>query len=117
MLLGPVVLARSDVAYGSVDAASWGLAGDTFSYFYDGNGSLTYKYYGDFADLAAAQASAADYDYYEYNLRNRLVRVTKNRDTTPDTFISEYAYNPSGIRVWSRSYETTSGGSWVIGWE
>lgn len=47
---------------------------------------------------------------YDYNLQNRLAKVTTTKDPegTPQTTVIEYQYNPDGIRVEKK--ETTSDG-------
>jgi hypothetical protein len=62
-LVGPEAfqqLAHADVQYSQMSTQAWGHAGDTLTYFYDANGSSTYKIYADVdtggnpADIVAA---------------------------------------------------------------
>ena len=113
-MIGPetfVQLANAEVNYGTLSTQAWGHAGDYKTYYYDANGSLTYTIYsdvltsGDPAAIVAAD-STLKYDRNEYNLQNRLSKVTRYSVTgsTTTRLITEYAYNPDGIRVGSNSY-------------
>jgi len=79
-LIGPETfqyLAYADVQYHQLSTQAWGHAGQVITYFYDANGSQTYKIYadvstsGDPAAIVAANTSLK-YDKSEYNLQNRL---------------------------------------------
>jgi hypothetical protein len=106
-LLGPQcfqMLSDAAVQYGNISRLAWGYAGDVFSYFYDDNGSLTYKIYGDVdtggePETIIDNDPALEYDKYDYNFQNRLERVTKAGGSSTIAKFTEYKYNPQGIRV------------------
>jgi len=112
-LVGPEslhTLAHGAVAYADLNVDTWGSDGDAFTYTYDANGSVEYKYHGDYS---TPPASPDNYDHYEYNLHGRLRKLTKHRTEGADTVkhITEYTYNLSGIRIGSCSYKTVNGGA------
>ncbi|UCF00173.1 MAG: RHS repeat-associated core domain-containing protein [Planctomycetota bacterium] len=49
------------------------------------------------------------HDHYEYKLQNRLAKVTKTITGSTIAEITEYKYNPQGIRVESHSWTELSG--------
>ena len=101
MVLTPYVLeslAQGAVTFDQLDTTTWGQGNTTIEYSYDDNGSViekrTYTTGGD----------PADYDElvtYEYNLQNRLSKVTTAQPDGEDIIaeVTEYTYNPHGIRV------------------
>jgi hypothetical protein len=120
-LIGPETfqyLAYADVQYHQLSTQAWGHAGQVITYFYDANGSQTYKIYadvstsGDPAAIVAADTSLK-YDKSEYNLQNRLSRLTQYSVAGSDVIrvVTEYAYNPDGIRTGSYTYRTINGGT------
>ena len=93
--------------------STWGKVNDSITYFYDANGSLEYKFYGD-VDIDGSPENiitnnpTLEYDYYEYNLQGRLSALTKSRYVDPDTveYVTEYVYSPQGARVRKIDYES-----------
>jgi hypothetical protein len=78
--------------------STWGDVNDALTYFYDANGSLEYKFYGDVdiegePDSIITANPTLEYDYYEYNLQGRLSRLTKSRYEDPDTveYVTRYS--------------------------
>ncbi len=97
-------LANAEVQYNDLSTQAWGHAGDYKTYYYDANGSLTYTIYSDEStsgDPATIVATHPEYKYdlNEYNLQNRLSKVTRFNPTPVETHVTEYRYNPDGIRV------------------
>ena len=112
------MLSYADTQYSQLSTQAWGHAGDTLTYFYDANGSLVYKIYADVSTAGdPAAIVAADtglkYDKSEYNLQNRLSKLTQYSIVGSDTVrvFTEYTYNPDGIRVGSYTYKTVNGGA------
>ena len=119
-LVGPEsfqILAQADIDYSTLTESTWGKVNDVITYFYDANGSLEYKFYGD-VDIDGSPVNiitnnpTLEYDYYEYNLQGRLSALTKSRYEAPDTveYVTEYVYSPQGARVRKIDYydeETT----------
>ncbi|MHC4260787.1 MAG: hypothetical protein ACYSTF_10330, partial [Planctomycetota bacterium] len=91
MLIGPFgfeQLARADIQYQT--------------YTYDDNGSVETKVVND---------GGPEVTYtYQYNLRNRLAKVTESTVGQTDDHVTEYKYNPQGIRVCAYSYDTPDDG-------
>jgi RHS repeat-associated protein len=83
---------------------------DSTTYYYDANGSQTYKIYASVAIDGDPETLSAgvNHDQYEYNLQNKLAKATTTKyiDGTPQTTVVEYKYNPAGIRIEKK--ETTS---------
>jgi len=113
MLISPVMLqslAQGATAYSEISTLAWGQNGDAFTYYYDANGSTEYKLYDAFdpaADPAVIISTnpTLPYDHYEYNLQNRLKKVTSFDGSTPTW--TQYAYNDAGIRVKAEHSDTT----------
>ena len=116
-LLGPQcfqMLSDAAVQYGNISRLAWGYAGDVFSYFYDDNGSLIYKIYGDVDTNGNPQTiidndTTLEYDNYDYNIQNRLERVTNAGGGSTIAEITEYKYNPQGIRVQKHTWTQDDG--------
>ena len=102
------MLARADVQYNNLSTAAWGAADDTINYTYDDNGSVETKITDDGINDTESVV-------YHYNLQNRLAKVETTSYTggVPDTDVSvtEYRYNPQGIRIQSYSYDTPDNGT------
>jgi hypothetical protein len=105
MLIGPFgfeQLARADIQYQDLMASDWGSDGETITYTYDDNGSVETKVVND---------GGPEVTYtYQYNLRNRLAKVTESTVGQTDDHVTEYKYNPQGIRVCAYSYDTPDDG-------
>ena len=110
MFLGPVVLdslAQGQIQYSGLCTADW-AKDDSISYTYDLNGAVETK-------TSTTSGNTTESVTYEYNLQNRLWRVSTTTYTggVPDTTVSvvEYTYNPSGIRTQKDTYDTDDGGT------
>lgn len=120
-LIGPETiqtLAYNDTQYNQLSTQAWGHAGDYITYYYDANGSLTYKIYADVDTTGNPAAivsnnSSLKYDKSEYNLQNHLSKLTQYSKSDADAIrlITEYSYNPDGIRTGSKSYKTVNNGT------
>ena len=110
-LIGPECLIRLSEAstqYSQINTLAWGAVGDTITYEYDDNGSLTSK---TTAVTGGADTEVVD---YTYNLQNRLSRVVTDStpaNTADAVSITEYTYNTSDIRTGKYSYDTDDGGT------
>ena len=98
-LVGPEAFhyfAQADVQYSQLTTAAWGNAGDTITYGYDDNGSMTSKVTND-------GSSDTESVTYRYNLQNRLSRVITDSDpansNNHDVSVVDYSYNTAGIRI------------------
>jgi RHS repeat-associated protein len=105
-LVGPEAfhrLAQAETQYSQLSTLAWGRGNRIIAYLYDDNGSLTSK-------TTTEGTTTVEQVAYDYNLQNRLAKVTTTQDPqgTPQTTVVEYRYNPSGIRV--EKTETTSAG-------
>jgi RHS repeat-associated protein len=106
MLIGPFgfeQLAHGDTQYNGIETLDWANGNRDVHYDYDDNGSLIEK-------ITAVKGEAdPDTNYiekvtYEYNLQNRLWRVTTD-DTGATDAVVEYTYNDAGIKVKAYSYD------------
>ncbi len=98
-LLGPAsfeVMANQSSLYSNITRSHWGTPGDTITYSYDLNGSMTGK-------VTTNGATTTETVIYEYNLQNRLYKVT-TWDGGANDEVVEYTYNTDGIRVKAYSY-------------
>jgi len=98
MLLTPGFLeslAEGAIGYNEIDTCHWSEGNTTIDYTYDDNGSVTSK-----ITTVTSTQSEIEQVVYEYNLQNRLNKVKTSTDggSTWDS-ITEYKYNPDGIRV------------------
>lgn len=97
-LVGPEgfqILAQADTQYSQLSTLAWAKGNSIIEYGYDANGSLTTK-------TTTEGTTTVEAVVYDYNLQNRLAKVT----TTPyadgdpqDSTVTAYQYNPDGIRV------------------
>jgi RHS repeat-associated protein len=89
MLISPLGFeqaARASLDYTNISASDWATSGDSVEYEYDDSGRMITK-----------TTNASTVESYEYNNLDRLVRYTKSIGTTDE--ITEYRYNPDGVRV------------------
>jgi len=102
-LIGPELfhqLARADIAYAELCTTDWANGGETITYQYDANGSMTGK-------VTNNGATDIEFVTYRYNLQNRLSRViTDSEPSSPSNTVSvvDYTYNTSGIRTSKYSF-------------
>jgi YD repeat-containing protein len=117
MLISPVCLqqlAEADVQYASINVSAWGEDNRVIEYGqwdgsytvftpgYDDNGNLVRKIKWDTHDSVDHSAWTQVEDVqYEYNLQNRLVKITPyDAGGNPQTSsITTYKYDPEGNRV------------------
>jgi len=102
MLISPTLITQTaDAAtqYADISTLAWGKVGNTITYEYDANGSLTSK---------VTTGVDAEEVVYIYNLQNRLSQVVRTTPADLDTDEQEddaivettwYYYNDEGIRV------------------
>gem|GEM_PF-1453448 len=102
MLISPTLITQTaDAAtqYANISTLAWGKVGNTITYEYDANGSLTSK---------VTTGVDAEEVVYIYNLQNRLSQVVRTTPADLDTDEQEddaivettwYYYNDEGIRV------------------
>ncbi len=105
LLVGPFgfeQLSHADIQYQDLLASDWGTDGEIITYTYDRNGSVATKVVNDGGPIVTYTN--------EYNLRNRLAKLTKTTSGQSSEHVTEYKYNPVGIRVCACSYDTTDGG-------
>ena len=105
LLIGPFgfeQLSHADIQYQDLLASDWGTDGEIITYTYDRNGSVATKVVND----GGPEVTYTN----EYNLRNRLAKLTKTTSGQSSEHVTEYKYNPSGIRVCAYSYDTTDAG-------
>ena len=115
-LLGPQcfqMLSDAAVQYSNISRLAWGDVGEVFSYFYDDNGSMTYKICGDVdtggePEVIISNDPCLLYENHEYNLQNRLCWVRKAGGGNIAE-ITEYRYNPQGIRVQKHTWTEDDG--------
>ncbi len=101
MLISPVCLqqlAEADIQFANLSIAAWGQDNTTIEYGYDDNGSMTSKV----TKTTSTPQETIEAVAYEYNLQNRLSKVT----TTPyvdgvaqTPIVAEYKYDPDGNRM------------------
>jgi RHS repeat-associated protein len=97
-LVGPEGFQRAayaDSQYAQVSTFSWANGNQTIVYDYDDNGSLTSK-------TTTEGSTTVETVEYDYNLQNRLARVAITpyvNDQAQSPTLTEYRYNPQGIRV------------------
>ena len=96
ILIGPwgfEQLAQADIAYSELCTTDWAIGNSTITYTYDANGSVETK-------TTTVDSTETERVLYEYNLQGRLktVKVSTDGGTTWSS-ITEYKYNPNGIRV------------------
>ena len=124
MLISPVgfeQLAQASVKYSQIGTSTWGQTERIIEYGewdgatprtgiftpgYDANGSVTKKTTWDTSGATPAKLEEVT---YEYNLQNRLAKVTTD-DQSGTVCVAEYTYNDSGIRVSAYSYDMPQGG-------
>jgi RHS repeat-associated protein len=116
MLIDPAglqQLAYASSQYSNITTGNWGSGNRTIEYAYDANGSCVQK--------VTKQTSTGDIletITYDYNIRNKLVRMTKEYTQDEDDIaeITEYTYNDDGDRVKSQGYTLINGGEPQDGW-
>ena len=123
-LIGPdcfQMLSQAVVQYSDLSTAAWGSDGEVYSYWYDENGSLVYKIHADVSgieNMTRTQVQSylqtndtVGYDYSQYNLQSRLTKFTKFRYENPYDVetITEYGYNPAGMRISAWTYTIIDG--------
>jgi len=104
ILLSPCGLqsaARGATLYSQLDTRHWSEGDRTITYEYDDNGSVTGKVIDDGNDTETFS--------YVYNLQNRLVKVTQTFSDSNEAEITEYKYDPQGIRVSKHTWSEVSG--------
>ena len=104
ILLSPCGLqsvARGATLYSQLDTRHWSEGNRTITYEYDDNGSVTGKVIDDGNDTETFS--------YVYNLQNRLVKVTQTFSDSNEAEITEYKYDPQGIRVSKHTWSEVSG--------
>jgi len=103
MLLTPGFLeslAEGAISYDEIDTRHWSEGDTTIDYTYDDNGSVTSK-----TTKVTSSGYTVEEVVYDYNLQNRLEKVTttpydeEGEPLTEQQTITEYKYNPDGIRV------------------
>jgi len=100
-ILQQVVQASSQ--YSQVSTTDW--ATHTYiEYTYDDNGSCTSKTTKNSSNTEVESVA------YEYNLQNRLFKVTTDPISGSTVHVTEYTYNNAGNRVRSYSYDMPRGG-------
>jgi len=107
MLIGPFgfeQLALGETQYEQISTADWANYDRTVDYTYDANGSCIEKK----TEVTSSQTPVEKVTY-DYNLQNRLRRVTTD-DTGGTDAVVEYTYNDAGIKVKAYSYDTPDGG-------
>jgi RHS repeat-associated protein len=92
----------------SVCKGGWASGNRTIEYEHDDNGSLVSKT----TSLSSDPNTIFETVTYDYNLQNRLEWVTREyvEDGNDIDEVTEYTYNPDGIRVRSYYYKTINGG-------
>jgi RHS repeat-associated protein len=110
MLLTPCgiqQLAEGSILYSQLDTRHWSQGNRTIHYQYDDNGSMTKKITA-LTGEADPENNYIEKATYDYNLQNRLERVTVDDGDNVDE-ITEYTYNDDGIRVKSYYYQLVDG--------
>ena len=113
-LIGPETLqqtAQAAVSYTNPSTAVWGAGNQTVSYAYDANGSLTRKTTAVSAE-SDPQTNFLEKVLYDYDLRNRLARLTRLWRSSGNLIadVVEYGYNDEGLRVRELAYRTVNNG-------
>ena len=111
MLLTPAGLqsiAQASIFYSGLDTRHWTEGNRTIQYAYDDNGSLTSK-----ITTVTSTQEELETITYEYNIQNRMERTVREYDDLGNTIneVTEYTYNPDGIRIKSYYYKTINGGA------
>jgi len=108
-------LAQADITYDQLSTRDWNSGDRLIEYGhwdggdersgnfiagYDANGSLVEKVMWDMNGTPSLLTDDTKLETvtYEYNLQNRLAKVTKSVPGSPDE-VTEYKYNPQGIKV------------------
>jgi len=99
-------IAYASSQYSQITAFDWATH-KYIEYTYDNNGSCITK-----TTKNASNETVEDVTY-DYNLQNKLERVTKGYTQGSDNIaeVTEYTYNDDGIRVRSYYYKTVNGGA------
>ena len=102
MLISPealVSVAEASSQYSQISTTNW-ATNKYIEYQYDDNGSVTRK-----LTTVTSPSSEIERIVYEYNLRNKLIKVTttpydgSGNPITAQIVVTEYVYNTDGIRV------------------
>jgi RHS repeat-associated protein len=99
-------VAQASSQYSQISTSDWATH-KYIEYTYDNNGSCITK------TTKNASNETVESITYDYNLRNKLERITKEYTQGSDNIaeVTEYTYNDDGIRVESYSYDIPYGQS------
>ena len=109
MLISPWGLesiANASCQYSQISVADWATH-KYIEYTYDDNGSCIAK------TTKNASNAVVESVQYDYDLQNKLERVTRQYTEGSDNIaeVTQYTYNDDGIRVRSEYYRTVNGGA------
>ncbi len=99
-------IAEASSQYSQIARGNWGTGNRTIEYTYDDNGSCVRK----LTKQTTSPYTIYEDVVYEYNLQNKLYKVTTDNQQGTTVAVVEYTYNDEGIRVKAISYDMPRGG-------